>query len=58
MGAPRPDVRVPAAPESGTASLAADSTTTGTSAPDITGTSITATSTTESGTTAPEGATK
>ena len=58
MGAPRPDVKVPAAPESGTASLAADSTTTGTSAPDITGTSITATRTTESGTTAPEGATK
>jgi sarcosine oxidase subunit delta len=52
MGTPRPDAPAPA-PESGTASTAADSTTTGTAAPDISGTS-----TSETSTTAPEGATK
>jgi sarcosine oxidase subunit delta len=70
MGAPRPD-KAAAAPESGTASTAADSTTTGSAAPSIAATSITSTSTapstapsttapstTQSGTTAPEGATK
>ena len=51
MGAKRPDQAGAPAAESGTASLAADSTTTGTAAPDISGTSI-------SPTTAPEGATK
>ena len=51
MGAKRPDQAGAPAAESGTASLAADSTTTGTAAPDLSGTSI-------SPTTAPEGATK
>ncbi len=40
MGTPRPDLTATAAPESGTASLAADSTTTGTAAPSISGTSM------------------
>ncbi|WP_258803790.1 sarcosine oxidase subunit delta [Pseudarthrobacter sp. NS4] len=53
MGAPRPDLAIPPAAESGTASTAPDSTTTGTAAPDISGTS-----TTPASTTAPEGATK
>ena len=53
MGTPRPDAAGKTTPESGTASLAPDSTTTGTAAPGISGTSISATSTT-----APEGATK
>ena len=48
MGTPRPDLPVKPTPESGTASTAADSTTTGTAAPSISGTS----------TTAPKGATK
>ncbi len=52
MGAARPDIAAPA-PESGTASTAPDSTTTGTAAPDISGTS-----TAPASTTAPEGATK
>ncbi|MFC4396800.1 sarcosine oxidase subunit delta [Arthrobacter sedimenti] len=51
MGSKRPDVAGSPAAESGTASLAADSTTTGAAAPDISGTSIPTT-------TAPEGATK
>ncbi|MEV7636729.1 sarcosine oxidase subunit delta [Pseudarthrobacter enclensis] len=51
MGAKRPDQSGAPAAESGTASLAADSTTTGTAAPDISGTSISPAS-------APEGATK
>ncbi|MBT2568717.1 sarcosine oxidase subunit delta [Arthrobacter sp. ISL-85] len=51
MGTPRPDSAGAPAAESGTASLAADSTTTGTDAPNIPGTSI-------SHATAPEGATK
>ncbi|MHC6592006.1 sarcosine oxidase subunit delta [Arthrobacter sp. C152] len=51
MGAKRPDLAGAPAAESGTASLAADSTTTGTAAPDISGTSISPAS-------APEGATK
>ena len=51
-GAPRPDKAAPA-PESGTASTAPDSTTTGAAAPDISGTS-----TAPASTTAPEGATK
>ena len=50
MGAARPDTAAPA-PESGTASTAPDSTTTGTAAPDISGTS-----TAPASTTAPEGA--
>ena len=52
MGARRPDLAAAAAGESGTASLAADSTTTGTAAPSLAATSLAAT------TTAPEGATK
>jgi sarcosine oxidase subunit delta len=52
MGARRPDLDAAAAGESGTASLAADSTTTGTAAPSLAATSFAAT------TTAPEGATK
>jgi sarcosine oxidase subunit delta len=52
MGARRPDLAAAAAGESGTASLAADSTTTGTAAPSLAATSFAAT------TTAPEGATK
>ena len=52
VGAARPD-KAAAAPESGTASTAPDSTTTGTAAPDISGTS-----TNPASTTAPEGATK
>ena len=52
MGATRPDKAAPA-PESGTASTAPDSTTTGTAAPDISGTS-----TAPASTIAPEGATK
>jgi sarcosine oxidase, subunit delta len=51
MGAPRPAAAVPPSAESGTVSTAADSTTTGTTAPDA------ASSGTPS-TTAPEGATK
>ncbi len=50
-GAARPDTAAPA-PESGTASTAPDSTTTGSAAPDISGTS-----TAPASTTAPEGAT-
>jgi sarcosine oxidase subunit delta len=57
MGTPRPDLTAKAAPESGTASLAADSTTTGTATPSISGTSIAPAASTAS-TTAPEGATK
>ena len=57
MGTPRPDVTVPATAESGTASTAADSTTTGDSAPSISGTSI-APAATPASTTAPKGATK
>ncbi|KQQ83464.1 MULTISPECIES: sarcosine oxidase subunit delta [Micrococcaceae] len=53
MGAPRPDRAGTTGAESGTASLAADSTTTGTAAPDISGTSISSATTA-----APEGATK
>jgi sarcosine oxidase subunit delta len=52
MGTPRPDAGQTTA-ESGTASTAPDSTTTGTAAPDIS-----ATSTTPASTAAPEGATK
>ena len=48
MGTPRPDATAPSAAESGTASLAPDSTTTGTAGPSTSATS----------TTAPEGATK
>ncbi|KNH16779.1 sarcosine oxidase subunit delta [Arthrobacter sp. ZBG10] len=51
MGSARPDSAGAPTPDSGTASLAPDSTTTGTAAPDVTGTSI-------SPATAPEGATK
>ena len=57
MGTSRPDVGVPAAAESGTASTAADSTTTGGSAPSISATSI-APAATPASTTAPKGATK
>jgi sarcosine oxidase subunit delta len=53
MGARRPDLVAAPSGETGTASLAADSTTTGTAAP-----SLAATSTTPATTTAPEGATK
>lgn len=53
MGAARPD-RAAAAPGSGTASTAPDSTTTGTAAPDISGTSTAPA--TSAGTPAPEGA--
>ena len=52
MGTPRPATAIPTAAEAGTASLAADSTTTGSAAPSISATS------TASSTTAPEGATK
>jgi len=45
MGAPRPDNAGKPTAETGTASLAADSTTTGTAAPSISGTSIAPTST-------------
>jgi sarcosine oxidase subunit delta len=57
MGTPRPDLTAKSAPESGTASLAADSTTTGTAAPSISGTSIARADSAPS-TTAPKGATK
>lgn len=57
MGTPRPDVSVPAAAEAGTASTAADSTTTGDSAPSISASSI-APAATPTSTPAPEGATK
>lgn len=57
MGTPRPDVTVQAANESGTASTAADSTTTGDSAPSISASSI-APAATPASTTAPKGATK
>jgi len=57
MGARRPDLAAAPAGESGTASLAADSTTTGTAAPSLAATSLAA-GTTPATTTAPEGATK
>lgn len=56
MGAPRPDAAGQRTADTGTASTAADSTTTGSAAPDISGTSTSATSI--SSTPAPEGATK
>ncbi|MBA4101189.1 MAG: sarcosine oxidase subunit delta family protein, partial [Arthrobacter sp.] len=58
MGTPRPDAAGQLTVETGTASLAPDSTTTGTAAPSTSGTSISGTSTTPASTTAPEGATK
>ncbi|WP_457967527.1 sarcosine oxidase subunit delta [Arthrobacter sp. D1-29] len=58
MGAPRPDKAAPAGGESGTASTAPDSTTTGSAGPSIAATSIAGTSTTSPSSTAPEGATK
>jgi len=57
MGARRPDLAAGPAGDSGTASLAADSTTTGTAAPSLAATSLAA-STTPATTSAPEGATK
>ncbi|MFF1881585.1 sarcosine oxidase subunit delta [Pseudarthrobacter sp. NPDC058196] len=57
MGTRRPDLAADPAAEAGTASLAADSTTTGTAAPSLGATSLAA-STTPGTTTAPEGATK
>jgi sarcosine oxidase subunit delta len=57
MGTPRPDVMVPAAAASGTASTDPESTTTGTSAPSISAASI-APAATPASTTAPKGATK
>lgn len=57
MGARRPDLGAAPSGETGTASLAADSTTTGTAAPSPAATSLAA-STTPATTTAPEGATK
>jgi sarcosine oxidase subunit delta len=62
MGTPRPDAAGKVTAETGTASIAPDSTTTGTAAPSTSGTSISGTSlpapSTNAGTTAPEGATK
>ena len=62
MGTPRPDAAGKVTAETGTASLAPDSTTTGSAAPSTSGTSISGTSlpapSTNAGTTAPEGATK
>ena len=57
MGTPRPDAAGTPTAETGTASLAADSTTTGTAAPSISGTSIAPADPAPS-TTAPKGATK
>jgi sarcosine oxidase, subunit delta len=57
MGTPRPDGAGTPTAETGTASLAADSTTTGTAAPSISGTSIAPADPAPS-TTAPKGATK
>ena len=57
MGTPRPDVMVPAADASGTASTGAESTTTGISAPSTSASSI-APAAIPASTTAPKGATK
>ena len=57
MGTPRPDAAGTPTAETGTASLAADSTTTGTAAPSISGTSIAPADPAPSAT-APKGATK